>query len=48
MIRSILSVIISIVVWGVLWVGGGTGAAATMPDKFNDQGGTFDPGILAA
>ena len=48
MIRSILSVIISIVVWGVLWVGGGTGAAATMPERFNDQGGTFDSTILGA
>lgn len=46
MVRSILSVITGIVMWGVLWAGAGIGLAKAMPDRFNDQGGTMDPIIL--
>ena len=43
MVRSILSVVTGVVVWGVLWVGTGFGLHAAMPDRLTEDMTTRDP-----
>ena len=47
MFRSIASVVTGVVVWGVLWVGINSGLASAMPDSFDANGITTEPGLLA-
>lgn len=46
MLRSILSVVTGVVVWGALWVAANMGMASAMPASFNDAGVTTEPGLL--
>jgi hypothetical protein len=46
MIRSILSVITGIVVWGLLWFAANMGIARLFSDKFDENMITTDPGVL--
>ena len=48
MLRSILSVATGIVVWGVLWVAANLGLTSALPDRFDVNGVTKDPSLLAA
>ena len=46
MLRSILSVLAGIMLWGALWVGANSGAAALFPDRFDASGATDSVGLL--
>jgi len=46
MIRSILSVLAGIVLWGVLWAGGGAALAAALPGSFAQNGVTSSTELL--
>ena len=46
MLRSILSVVAAIAVWGVLWVSVNLGIAGAMPTRFDENGITSDPALL--
>ena len=46
MLRSILSVVVSILVWGLLWVVANTVVAGAMPTSFDENGVTTDPTLL--
>jgi hypothetical protein len=46
MIRSILSVLAGIAVWGLLWVGGNSALAVAMPGSFDANGVTSSSGVL--
>lgn len=44
--RSFLAVLAGVVLWGVLWVGAGSGLAAAMPGSFDAEGFTQSAGLL--
>ena len=46
MVRSILSVITGIVIWGVLWVAANAVVAEAASGRFNENGITTDPALL--
>ncbi len=46
MLRSILSVVAAIAVWGVLWVSANMALADAMPTRFDENGITTDPALL--
>ncbi len=46
MIRSIASILVPVVVWGVLWVGSAQVAAAVVPDAFDENAIPAGPWIL--
>ena len=46
MIRSILSIVIPIVAWGVLWVSSNFVISALMPARFDENMITNDPALL--
>lgn len=48
MLRSILSVVVGVVVWGALWVSANLGLASGLPGSFDENGITTAPGLLLA